>query len=141
MRKNGIIYGAVGDEQVSATEEHIIVLGEILEQMARGRREDFYSEYVPHMNLDRQPPNRKLVSEVLGYIWRRCVDNMFPELNYMLISKRTGLPGKYMQERWIHLYGTKTGYEPYCRMRSREAARMLDHKLIVINLEGMLRRE
>ncbi len=130
------------DLDFEVTEAHLIVLGEILTEMANGRRRDAYSNYVPHLNLDRNPPNRKLISEVLGFLWAFCQEEMLPELNYLIVEKRSGYPGKYMQATWKELYGrfTMNHFERYCDVRANEAAKMIDQGLISFNTENVIRR-
>jgi hypothetical protein len=145
MRTYGYAYEEPGE--YPATEAHIVVLGEILEQMANGRRKDFYSAYWPHLHLESNPPNRALVSQVLGYIWRRCQAEMLPELNFLVVEKpRKGqnisecVPGKFVQGAWRERYHTMRGFKGYAKRRSEEAAFLLDSWILRISVEGIIRR-
>jgi hypothetical protein len=124
------------------TEEHQVVLGEVLLEMANGRRRDAYSNYVPHLQLDRNPPNRRLISEVLGFLWEYCQQEFLPEFNYMIVEKRSGYPGKYMKETWKELYGkySMRQFEMYCDMRASESVRMLNQGFIKFDTENMITR-
>jgi len=124
------------------TPKHIFVLGEILAEMAKGRRQDAYSNYLPHLHLDRNPPNRRITSEVLGFLWGYCQQNLFPEFNYLLVEKRSGYPGKYMKETWKKHYGkfSMFEFERYCSSRAQEATRMLNMGFVGFNTEGMITR-
>lgn len=145
MRTYGYAYEAPGE--CPATDAHILVLGEILEQIEKGRRKDFYSAYLPHLKLESNPPNRLLMSQVLGYIWRRCQDEMLPELNYFLVEKpRKGqkiddcIPGKFIQGAWMKRYRTMRGFKGYSQTRADEAAFLLDVCILRIDVDGMTRR-
>jgi hypothetical protein len=127
---------------VDFTLKHQLVLGEILTEMANGRRRDAYSHYLPHLHLDSNPPNRKIVSEALGFIWGYCQKHLYPELNYLVVEKRSGYPGKFMKETWKELYGrfTMDQFELYCDMRANESIRMLNRGLIRFNTENVITR-
>lgn len=119
-------------KQNNPSQVHLDGLKKILEEWRDGRRIDNYKEYVPFMNLDHNPPNRRKVGEILYFVWKYCQQNMLPELNFMIINKRTRLPGNALLEDWMKKYGTEWGYEGYCTLRAREAKCFLDNKFITI---------
>jgi hypothetical protein len=125
--------------------EHAIVLGEVLLEMANGRRRDAYSAYVPHLHLDKSPPNRTLISEVLGFLWRYCQEETLPELNYLIVEKRSGYPGKFMKGSWKEVYGngavSTRAFERFCDLRAEESIKMLNSGFLIIHPTGMILRE
>jgi hypothetical protein len=58
---------------------------------------------------------------------------MLPELNYMVVNKRSWLPGKAMLSRWIDMYGNVDGYKEYCELRAKESLRFLKNKWIIFS--------
>lgn len=115
------------------------ILGEIFSKMAQGWRVNFYKKYLP--DWVRNSEDRDLVSQTLGYIWRRSQREEFlPELNYLLVRKDTGLPGYYMRSSWLEKYGSLEGYDLYCKARAEEATRMLDQGLVTFNRNNILVR-
>lgn len=114
------------------------IIGELFTKMAQGWRVRFYTEYLPDWDLDAHPPNRGLASEALGYIWRRCQREFLPELNYLVVSKRTKLPGKFMRGAWEEKYGSRRGFEAFCKTRMHEATRMLDYGSVTFDLRDVI---
>lgn len=110
------------------TQDHVEALRSIfrfIRDNHLSRARFFYSDCVPQLNLDSNPWGRKVVGQVLYFVWCECQEKMLPEFNFLVVGKADSFPGKGVRSTWMETYGSGVGYEEYCNIRADECLRFL----------------
>jgi len=95
-----------------------------------------YSEAFPHI-VDWTPSIRNQVGLTLGALFDWCLDHGYPDLNFAVVTKDTGLPSSDHERGlgawYVETFGTMKLYDIYCYNKGELAALFLKNNMITLD--------
>ena len=120
------------DEWVaSAAQEQRRIIRSVLEHMKWKKGRDNYASYVPWLDFS-LALSRRAAGGALGTLWKECVNEDLPLLNFLITRSDTDLPGSGVMDLYESTFGTLQGYDVWCESHAKLAEYMLQNGLVEI---------